>query len=56
MAHWLIDTAGLGSLIAIGVALIVLAAYARMLFWIQGAPSDRTAGVGQAAAAEDEQK
>ncbi len=42
MAHWLIDTAGIGSLIVVAVALGVLAAYVRMLRWIQAAPDERT--------------
>ncbi len=40
MGHWIIDTAGIGSLIAVGVALGVFGAYVRMLRWIQSAPGE----------------
>ncbi len=40
MGHWIIDTAGIGSLIAVGVALSVFAAYVRMLRWIRSAPRE----------------
>ncbi len=44
MGHWLIDTAGVGSVIALVVALVVLAAYARVLQWIRSAPRDDADG------------
>jgi hypothetical protein len=40
MAHWLVNTAGVGAFIAIFVAVVVLAAYVSMLRWIQLAPPD----------------
>ena len=40
MAHWLIDTAGVGALIAITVAGTVFLVYVRLLGWIAGAPRD----------------
>ena len=40
MGHWLVDTAGIGSIVVLGVGLAVLAAYVYMLRWIQRAPSD----------------
>lgn len=38
MVHWFFDTAGIGSLIVIVVAISVFIAYFRMLRWIQTAP------------------
>jgi hypothetical protein len=43
MAHWLVDTPGIGSLIAIGIAVAVLAADIRLLRWIRSAPAERAA-------------
>ncbi len=40
MGHWIIDTAGIGSLIAVAVAVGVFGAYVRMLRWIQSAPAE----------------
>jgi hypothetical protein len=40
MGHWLVDTAGIGSIVVLGVGFAVLAAYVYMLRWIQRAPSD----------------
>ncbi|GAB4545982.1 MAG: hypothetical protein Kow0063_40210 [Anaerolineae bacterium] len=40
MGHWLVDTAGIGSLIVMGVGFSVLMAYITMLRWIQAAPRD----------------
>jgi hypothetical protein len=40
MAHWLIDTAGIGALIAITAAGTVFLVYVRLLRWIAAAPRD----------------
>ncbi len=40
MGYWLVDTAGVGSIIVFVVGLSALAAYAYMLRWIQTAPRD----------------
>lgn len=40
MGHWLVDTAGIGSLVVMGVGCFVLIAYVTMLRWIQSAPRD----------------
>ncbi len=40
MAHWLVDTAGIGSIIVFTVGLSVLVTYIFMLRWIQTTPSD----------------
>ena len=40
MGYWLVNTAGIGSLIVLSVGLSVLAAYVYMLRWIQTAPPD----------------
>ena len=40
MGHWLMDTAGIGSIIVLGVGLFVAFAYVYMLRWILGAPPD----------------
>jgi|GEM_PF-1354324 hypothetical protein len=40
MAHWIIDTAGVGSLIVLLVAGSVLIAYVLMARWIVQAPRD----------------
>jgi hypothetical protein len=40
MGHWLMDTAGIGSIIVLAVGFSVLAAYVYMLRWIQIAPRD----------------
>ncbi len=44
MGHWIVDTPGVGVVIALGVAFSVLAAYVRMVRWIQAAPPDRREG------------
>ncbi len=40
MAHWLIDTAGIGSLIVFIVAGSVFVAYVAMVRWIARTPRD----------------
>ncbi len=40
MGYWLMDTAGVGSIIVIVVGLTVLIAYIYMVRWIQTAPPD----------------
>jgi hypothetical protein len=40
MGYWFVNTAGIGSIIAVGVGLLVLTAYAAMLRWVQSAPRD----------------
>jgi hypothetical protein len=40
MGYWLINTAGIGSIIVFVVGLSAFAAYAYMLRWIQTAPRD----------------
>jgi hypothetical protein len=40
MGHWLIDTAGIGSIIVFVVGLSTLGAYFYMLRWIQTAPPE----------------
>ncbi len=34
MGYWIINTAGVGGLIVVGVAIIVLLAYVRMVYWV----------------------
>jgi hypothetical protein len=34
MGYWIINTAGNGGIIVVGIATIVLIAYARMVYWI----------------------
>jgi hypothetical protein len=47
MGHWLMDTAGIGSIIVLIVGFSVLAAYVFMLRWIQtAAPDPASVGVG----------
>jgi hypothetical protein len=43
MGHWIVDTAGIGAAIAIGVGLSVFAAYVGVLRWIQTAPASASA-------------
>ena len=38
MAYWFFDTAGIGSVIVVVVAVSVLVTYIRMLRWIQSTP------------------
>jgi hypothetical protein len=40
MAYWLVDTAGIGSIVVFTVGLSVLVAYIFMVRWIQTAPPD----------------
>jgi hypothetical protein len=40
MGYWLMDTAGIGSIIVLAVGFSILAAYITMLRWIQAAPRD----------------
>ena len=40
MGYWLINTAGIGSIIVVVVGLSVLLAYVNMMRWIQTAPPD----------------
>lgn len=40
MGYWLMDTAGIGSIIVLVVGFSILAAYVTMLRWIQAAPRD----------------
>lgn len=40
MAHWILDTAGIGGIIVGLVAIPVLIAYIRMVRWIAAAPRD----------------
>ncbi len=40
MAHWILDTAGIGGIIVALVAIPVLIAYIRMVRWIAAAPRD----------------
>ena len=40
MGHWLVDTAGIGSVVVLSVGFLVLAAYIFMLRWIQRAPRE----------------
>ena len=40
MAYWLMDTAGIGSIIVVVVGLSVFVAYVYMLRWIQTTPRD----------------
>jgi hypothetical protein len=40
MAHWMLDTAGIGSIIVAIVAGAVFLAYAAMVRWIATAPRD----------------
>ena len=47
MAHWIIDTAGVGGIIVGLVAIPVFIAYVRMVRWIAAAPhgsEDETGG------------
>lgn len=43
MGHWLMDTAGIGSIIVLVIGFSVLAAYIYTLRWIQAAPPDKGA-------------
>jgi hypothetical protein len=52
MVHWFFDTAGIGSLIVILVAVSVLVAYIRMLRWIQTAPPPAGEKLAEAEASE----
>lgn len=49
MGHWFVNTAGIGSAIVFVVGLSVLAAYYRLLRWVQAAPpeADRPAEAKQ---------
>ncbi len=40
MGYWLINTAGIGSIVVVVVGLSVLIAYTYMVRWIQTAPPD----------------
>lgn len=40
IAHWLIDTPGIGAMIVIAIGLGVLAIYGLAIRWIQSAPPD----------------
>ena len=40
MGHWLMDTAGIGSIIVFTIGFSLLAAYLYTLRWIQTAPPD----------------
>jgi hypothetical protein len=40
MAHWILDTAGIGGIIVALVAIPILIAYIRMVRWIAAAPRD----------------
>jgi hypothetical protein len=40
MGYWLVDTAGIGSIIVLAVGFSILVAYITMLRWIQAAPRD----------------
>ena len=40
MGHWLVDTAGIGSIIVLSVGFLVLAAYVYMLRWVQRSPRE----------------
>lgn len=40
MGHWLMDTAGIGSIIVLAVGFSILVAYVYVLRWIQAAPPD----------------
>ena len=40
MGHWLVDTAGIGSIIVLSVGVLVLAADVYMLRWIQRSPRE----------------
>ncbi len=41
MGHWLMDTAGVGSIIVLGIGFSILGAYIYMLRWIQTTPPDK---------------
>jgi hypothetical protein len=55
MGYWLVNTAGIGSIIVLVVGLSAFAAYAYMLRWIQTAPRDpaETPAEDEGAAASD---
>ena len=44
MGFWFVDTAGIGSVIAVGVGLSVFVAYVALVRWIQTAPKDEPDG------------
>lgn len=56
MGHWILDTAGVGSIIVWGVGLAVLAAYLYMLRWIQTVPPDPVPAEIEQADQEDDTK
>ncbi|MEW5956597.1 MAG: hypothetical protein AB1801_02655 [Chloroflexota bacterium] len=49
MGLWIIDTAGIGSIIVFAVGFSTLAAYLYMLRWIQTAPPEPAAEPGERA-------
>ncbi len=47
LAYWAVNTAGIGSLLVLGIGAAVLVGYATMLRWIWAAPADQRAADGQ---------
>jgi hypothetical protein len=53
IGYWFVDTAGVGSIIVLGVGFAVFFAYIAMLRWIQTAPPEQP--VAAAKTAENEE-
>lgn len=54
IGYWLVDTAGIGSIIVLAVGFSVFFTYVAMLRWIQTAPPVRPAPVAAVETAEEE--
>ncbi len=46
IGHWIINTAGVGSIIVFTVGFLVFAAYVYMIRWIQTTPPDKEPEAG----------
>lgn len=55
IGYWLVDTAGVGSIIVLAVGFSVFFAYVAMLRWIQTAPPARPVTVAAVETAENEE-
>lgn len=52
IGYWFVDTAGIGSIIVLGVGFFVFFAYVAMLRWIQTAPPEQPVAAAPATTAE----
>lgn len=55
IGYWLVDTAGIGSIIVLGVGFFVFFAYVAMLRWIQTAPPEQPVAAAASGTAEVEE-